>query len=177
MVKIMFEDKVALNENPSIADINKVNASDMNEIKTVVNNNADTLDNIVSNTPGTAQDKAYSQEYINTQLNIENFINQITLSGVSNVDSTCLKMNNMIFIILFLKLTSSTTITTTPITIATLPSGYRPSRVIRLLCQVENTTNMIKGEINADGTITISTHTGTVTTSTYLRFSAGFYEL
>lgn len=64
-MKIMFEDKVALNENPSIADINKVTAGNMNEIKTVVNGIDDTLDNIVSNTSGTAQNKAYSQEYIN----------------------------------------------------------------------------------------------------------------
>lgn len=33
MAKITFEDKVALNVNSDIADINKVNDSDMNEIK------------------------------------------------------------------------------------------------------------------------------------------------
>ena len=37
---ITYSNKVALNENPSVADINKVKADDMNEIKTVVNNNA-----------------------------------------------------------------------------------------------------------------------------------------
>lgn len=34
---ITYEDKVALNENPDIADINKVTAGNMNEIKRVVN--------------------------------------------------------------------------------------------------------------------------------------------
>lgn len=34
---ITYEDKVALNENSDIADINKVTAGDMNEIKQVVN--------------------------------------------------------------------------------------------------------------------------------------------
>lgn len=34
---ITFADKVALNENPSVADINKAKATDMNEIKKVVN--------------------------------------------------------------------------------------------------------------------------------------------
>ena len=34
---ITYEDKVALNENADIADINKVTAGDMNEIKRVVN--------------------------------------------------------------------------------------------------------------------------------------------
>lgn len=37
MAKITYEDKVALNENADIANINKVTAGDMNEIKQVVN--------------------------------------------------------------------------------------------------------------------------------------------
>ena len=37
---ISYTDKVALNENSSIADINKIKDDDMNEIKNVVNNNA-----------------------------------------------------------------------------------------------------------------------------------------
>ena len=39
MSKITYTNKVDLYEDTSIADINKVKASDMNEIKTVVNNN------------------------------------------------------------------------------------------------------------------------------------------
>lgn len=35
---ITYEDKVAFNENPQIADINKVTASDMNQIKNAINN-------------------------------------------------------------------------------------------------------------------------------------------
>ena len=37
---IQYQNKVALNTNPEIADINKVTDNDMNEIKAVVNNNA-----------------------------------------------------------------------------------------------------------------------------------------
>lgn len=37
MGKLTYLDKVALNENPDIPDINKVKASDMNEIKSSVN--------------------------------------------------------------------------------------------------------------------------------------------
>lgn len=43
MAKITYEDKVALNVNSDIADINKVNASDLNEIKNVVNTNDDNM--------------------------------------------------------------------------------------------------------------------------------------
>ena len=37
---ITYTDKVALNENPNVAEINKVTDDNMNEIKEVVNNNA-----------------------------------------------------------------------------------------------------------------------------------------
>ena len=39
MGQITYADKSAINVNPDIADTNKVNASDMNEIKTEVNDN------------------------------------------------------------------------------------------------------------------------------------------
>ena len=45
MSKITYANKQALNENTSIADINKVKASDLNEIKTVVNQNDDNTTN------------------------------------------------------------------------------------------------------------------------------------
>ena len=42
---IQYQNKVALNTNPDIADINKVTDNDMNEIKAVVNNNANETSN------------------------------------------------------------------------------------------------------------------------------------
>ena len=45
MAKITYEDKVALNVNPDIADVNKCNATDLNEIKEVVNTNDDNTTN------------------------------------------------------------------------------------------------------------------------------------
>ena len=39
MSKITYEDKVALNINQDVADVNKCNATDLNEIKQVVNQN------------------------------------------------------------------------------------------------------------------------------------------
>jgi len=43
---ITYDDKSYLNQNSSIPDTNKVNDTDMNMIKSVVNNNANELDNI-----------------------------------------------------------------------------------------------------------------------------------
>lgn len=40
MQSISYTNKTALNQNSSISDVNKCNASDLNQIKTVVNANA-----------------------------------------------------------------------------------------------------------------------------------------
>ena len=48
MAQITYADKTALNVNSSIADINKVNASDMNEIKSVVNTNDSNIGDLSS---------------------------------------------------------------------------------------------------------------------------------
>lgn len=48
-MKLTYANKVALNENAEISDINKVTDSDMNEIKAVVNNNDDDLITINTN--------------------------------------------------------------------------------------------------------------------------------
>lgn len=39
MAQITYDNKVALNENPSVAEINKVTDNNMNEIKTTINTN------------------------------------------------------------------------------------------------------------------------------------------
>lgn len=41
--KIQYQNKVAIEDDPSVAEINKVTDTNMNEIKSVVNNNADIL--------------------------------------------------------------------------------------------------------------------------------------
>ena len=53
ITKITYSNKVDLNENTSIANINKVTASDMNEIKTVANNNATNIGNMDNLVGGT----------------------------------------------------------------------------------------------------------------------------
>ena len=55
MAKITYENKVALNVNSDIADVNKCNATDLNEIKNVVNENDD---NTITNTNNIAKNAA-----------------------------------------------------------------------------------------------------------------------
>lgn len=58
MAKITYTDKVKLTDDPNVQAINKVRDVDMNEIKTVVNDNDDTVQNLIadilySNSSGT----------------------------------------------------------------------------------------------------------------------------
>ena len=56
MAKITYSNKSTLNPQPSIANANKVTSDDMNEIKSVVNENDDTLisqGNTINNIKGT----------------------------------------------------------------------------------------------------------------------------
>lgn len=55
MALISYTNKVALNENPEIADINKVTDDDMNEIKQVVNDNYNNTI-VISDTQPTSED-------------------------------------------------------------------------------------------------------------------------
>ena len=48
MAKITYSNKVALNPQPSVADINKVTDDDMNEIKSVVNTNYEEVGDITN---------------------------------------------------------------------------------------------------------------------------------
>lgn len=73
MAQITYDTKVALNENSSVAAINKVSAADMNEIKTVVNGN-DTLMGDLTNL--TTTDKTSIVGAINE--------NTTTLSGITS---------------------------------------------------------------------------------------------
>lgn len=61
--KITYTDKIALQENLTIADVNKITASDMNEIKTVFNAMVDafgTLPKVVNNLTSTSTIDALS---------------------------------------------------------------------------------------------------------------------
>lgn len=74
MALITYEDKIALNENSQIADNNKVTASDMNEIKEVVNENYTDLSNF-------KDDKTLKKLWENSNPNVAFNGQDITLSS------------------------------------------------------------------------------------------------
>lgn len=103
MAQITYTNKVALNENPEIAAINKVSDDDMNEIKQVVNDNYNNTIQItdtqpsdndwklwidtgevsaaaseITNTYNTSQNLGYSCNYLNSSLAYEGGELQIT---------------------------------------------------------------------------------------------------
>ena len=59
MAKITYTNKVALNENPEIADINKVTDDNMNEIKQVVNTNYNNTIQITNTEPTDSDNKIW----------------------------------------------------------------------------------------------------------------------
>lgn len=59
MAQITYTNKVALNENPEIADINKVTDDDMNEIKSVVNANYNNTIQITDTEPTDSDNKIW----------------------------------------------------------------------------------------------------------------------
>lgn len=77
---IQYQNKVALNTNPEIADINKVTDNDMNEIKSVVNNNANNAGDLSNLTTPTTD-------------NLVNAINSIVESG-SNANGNWIKYSD-----------------------------------------------------------------------------------
>lgn len=108
MAKITYANKVTLNPQPSIADENKVTDDDMNEIKTVVNNNDNNvgdLSNLATNTKssivGAINELKNAEVYSTTEVKtnkiwidskpiyrkvIENTLPTISSSGVQNVN-------------------------------------------------------------------------------------------
>lgn len=67
MAQITYINKSFINENPDVAAQNKVSAADMNEIKTVVNQNDTLLSNITGNILWTNPNPTanFSEQYIN----------------------------------------------------------------------------------------------------------------
>lgn len=92
MAKITFEDKVALNVNSDIADVNKCNATDLNEIKNVVNENDDNTTNN-SNAIGNL-----SSLNTTNKSNLVSAINEIVVESGTNANGSWLKYANGIMI-------------------------------------------------------------------------------
>lgn len=82
--KITYDTKVALDPQPGVANINKVSDSDMNEIKSVVN---DAIDKIESpqNTRTTSNTDTYSCDFIN---GVELFYNSSGTTGQVNLSDS-----------------------------------------------------------------------------------------
>lgn len=82
MATITYTDKVEVNQNTSIPDINKVNARDMNEIKSVVNENASNLDTATQTTSQQLTDLYSGIDNSNTNVKIYKRNNIVHFSGV-----------------------------------------------------------------------------------------------
>lgn len=87
MSKITYTNKVALNENADIPNVNKVTDDDMNEIKTVVNNNDDIVTNATTySTTETVVGTGTDGKPIYRKIIIKNVSNGSNVSDISNLN-------------------------------------------------------------------------------------------
>lgn len=87
MSKITYANKVAINENAEIPNINKITDDDMNEIKTVVNNNDDIVTNATTySTTETVVGTWTDGKPIYRKIIIENVSNGSSSSDISNLN-------------------------------------------------------------------------------------------
>lgn len=97
MQTITYSNKSTLYANSSIPDANKVNATDMNEIKTVVNNNANETENLVAGLSVYSTTEANTgQTWINNKPiyrkviefgNLPNNTSKTVAHGISNLEN------------------------------------------------------------------------------------------
>ena len=83
MALITYEDKVPINENPNVANINKITASDMNEIKNAINQNVGKLKYI-----------SLLEEYIQASSTINEFVYGNLLENYSNFDFLLVRVSS-----------------------------------------------------------------------------------
>lgn len=100
MSKITYANKTSLNENTGVADANKCNASDMNEIKKVVNENDDTMNAMIVNEQSNSTTNTYSCDYINKfgkKLWEGNFTSgSITVPNLSDYTAIAVNLNGIL---------------------------------------------------------------------------------
>lgn len=105
MSKITYTNKVTLNENPNVADINKVKADDLTEIKNVVNANDDNVRDLadlqtedVSSIVNAINENVQNTEQINNKFLLNNYkvysSNQMTTAGPSIGSSSFIRCHH-----------------------------------------------------------------------------------
>lgn len=86
--KIAYENKVAIQNDEEIARKNKVTDEDLNEIKEVVNNNADELENKISKQEGKGLSSNDFTNELKAKLNnLENYDDTEVKQDISNLDT------------------------------------------------------------------------------------------
>lgn len=83
MAKLTYENKTAINENPSIPAVNKGRAVDWNEIKQVVNNNDDEFNNLQTKVVN-AVSYSTNEKIVGTDENGKNIYRKLFVISVSN---------------------------------------------------------------------------------------------
>lgn len=137
MATISYQDKVAINVNPGVADINKVKAEDMNEIKNVVNGNYNEVGDITNLTT-------------TNKTSVVNAINEV--NDKNNYTSTEQEVGTWLSKKLYRIVITSTTknFTTGTHTIGTLDASYTMVMVDILFHNTGNSNEYLIGSTASD---------------------------
>lgn len=140
--QITYDDKVSLQTSP-LPNANKCTADDLNEIKTVVNENATELDavnTVLSNIIGEVQYPTYTNG-----------------SDISSDDKTYYqKIGNRVFVNLNVKASINNQ---QYLTIFTLPQGYRPAYTVYVPCLRRGYDTLFNLYVNSNGNVAMFSNT------------------
>ena len=135
MGQITYADKSAINVNPDVADTNKVNAADMNEIKTAVNDNDSRITAIETGNYYSTNEVKTDKKWINNKPIYRKVIYVQNSTSVYNTGTFSANISNgeMVWIVNAWYQNPGTT--------ATIPMNFNLGGTNYLRINVNNTTN------------------------------------
>ena len=113
---------MAINVNPGVADINKVKAEDMNEIKSVVNGNYNEVGDITNLTTTDKTSVVSAINEVKGETQVEDITSQITFNETV-ANTKFYKVGKVVYV----QYQGESKAHTVGSTLATIPTQYRPS--------------------------------------------------
>lgn len=116
---------MAINVNPGVADINKVKAEDMNEIKSVVNGNYNEVGDITNLTTTDKTSVVSAINEVKGETQVEDITSQITFNETV-ANTKFYKVGKVVYV----QYQGASTTHSNNAVLATIPSAYSPSYAV-----------------------------------------------
>lgn len=119
MALITYDDKVAINENSQIAEKNKVSASDMNQLKDVINENANNFDELSNDFNNFSNDTGW--------ISISSYLDTSKFKERAQYPLKLRKIGNIVYLAGEFYKINNTSSKDAMKALNALPSAYRPA--------------------------------------------------